>query len=816
MSDLLAEFVRISRYAKYLPEKNRRETWKEQVDRVMDMHKMYFSHIKSDAFKTIFDAIKIALYDQRILGSQRALQFGGPSILNKHARMYNCTATYVDRPRVFQEVMWLLLCGCGVGVSVQKHHIDKLPEIKEINKDDRKTFIINDSIEGWADAIGTLMYSYFNIGEYAGKYVLFDYARIRPKGAAIANIDGKAPGPEPLRKAIEHIREVIENRIKAVKEAHNISNLDGEKTDDSKKFKKHTRSEESKEIRATKKRKGDKSIIIKLSPEHMEELKHKHREDNTHAHFSEIKHTEKSIKLRPIDAFDIITHASDAVIAGGVRRSALITLFSLDDEEMLSAKTGSWFINNPQRGRSNNSVVLMRNEVTKEQFKSIIKHTQEFGEPGFIWVDDLETLYNPCGEIRLNGHDKFGNSGCEFCNLTEINMKAVKTADEFYDSCRLAAALGTLQAAYTNFPYLGEVTERIVREEALIGVSMTGMMDNPKIAFDPKIQRKGAEIVIATNKMIAKLIGINKAARCTTVKPAGSTSCLLASASGIHPHHAKRYFRRVQSNKTEKTLQYFKSINPLCVEESKWSSNNTDDVVTFLCEAPEGALTKDEVNTIDLLKYVKLTQQNWIKHGSESNSCHNVSNTITVKDEEWMEVADFIYDNRSDFAGVSLLSASGDRDYVQAPFQTVYTPEELIKMYGAPAMFASGVIVHAAETYDGNLYRACDTFLGIGEKLDSTLIFDKKCIQQSIEKTKKLFDKFIWDQRAEKFSNKYFGGNKYLTMTCLKDIDAFKTWYDISRSIKPVDWTQFVEYEDTTNPMADTACAGGVCHLVRI
>jgi ribonucleoside-diphosphate reductase alpha chain len=608
-------------------------------------------------------------------------------------------------------------------------------------------------------------------------------------------MDGKAPGPDPLRKALENIRTVIESRIKAVRESSIIDETDVDLPPTKRDRKQSEEFTEQKESLEPTNRKH------KLSDEPIQQKK---------------RHVDVSIRLRPIDAFDIITHSSDAVIAGGVRRSALITLFSLHDSEMMAAKTGDWYIKNPQRGRSNNSVMLLRDQVSKEEFLKIIDHTKQFGEPGFIWTDDLETLYNPCGEIKLYGHDKVGNSGCEFCNLTEINMKEVKAKNDFYDACEVAAALGTFQAAYTAFPYLGDVTESIVRDESLIGVSMTGMMDCPKIAFDPKVQRHGAKLVVGTNKVVAKLLGINTAARCTTVKPAGSTSCILGSASGIHPHHAKRYFRRVQANKSEKPLQYYKRLNPASVEESKWSANVTDDAITFLCEAPEGALTRDSISNMDMLNYVLLTQQNWIQYGSTRNGRHNVSNTITVKADEWDLVARFIHDNRYDFAGISLLSASGDRDYVQAPFQSVYKADELIKMYGNGAMLASGLIVHATNAFDGNLYRACDTFLGIGEQLEPISAIDVDHIPESIDKVKKIFDKITWVQRASKFAKRYFGGDKHKTMICLKDIDAFKTWCDIERSLVAVDWEQLEEYEDNTNPSADAACAGGVCSLVRI
>ena len=489
---------------------------------------------------------------------------------------------------------------------------------------------------------------------------------------------------------------------------------------------------------------------------------------------------------------------------------------------MMKSKTGDWFIKNPQRGRSNNSVLLLRDQVTQEQFDKIMESTKQFGEPGFIWADDKECLYNPCVEVSLYAHDEKGNSGCEFCNLSEINMKGITTADEFYRACEAAAIIGTLQAGYTDFPYLGKITESIVRKEALIGVSMTGMMDSPKIAFDPEIQRAGAQVVVRTNQRIAKLIGINPSARCTCVKPAGTTSCLLSTSSGIHPHHAQRYLRRVQANISEEPLQFYKRYNPESVETSVWSANKSDDVITFLCEIPKGAMDKDEVSAVQLLDYVKLTQDNWVNGGRVVERCakrflqHNVSNTITVKPDEWDDVAKHIYKYRQSYAGVSLLGASGDRDYQQAPFKKVYTEEEIIKMYGPAALFASGLIIHALQAFNNNLYGACDSFLGIGERLEPLPLLADTDIPESIDKLQLLFQKRMWIKRAEKFAGRYFNGDRRQLTYCLKDVDGLKCWYDLKRSLKPVPWEEMLEETDNTKVEQTVACAGGACVLTKI
>lgn len=712
-SSQLSEFIRVARYARYLPEKGRRETWAEQVDRVMSMHREFYIGIDNPDLINVMNEIRDAMINKEILGSQRGLQFGGLAILNKHARLYNCTATYMDRPRAFQEVMWLLLCGCGVGISVQIHHVNQLPVLnRPING--TKQVVIPDSIEGWADAVGELMNSYFVPGSAR---VEFDFSNIRPKGSIIHNMDGKAPGPGPLHRALEKIRTICD-------------------------------------------RSGE--------------------------------------RLRPIDVFDIITHASDAVVAGGVRRSALLTIFSADDHEMASAKTGNWFVDNPQRARSNNSVLLLRDRTTFEQFHSIIEHTRQFGEPGFIWADDTEVLYNPCCEIQLYARDSNGTSGCEFCNLSEINMKKITTPEEFYRACRLASALCTLQVGYCSFPYLGSVTESIVKHEALIGVSMTGMMDSPAIAFDPEVQRAGAKIVVETNRHFAKILGFNPAARCTTVKPAGTTSCILDTASGIHPHHSKRYFRRVQSNCLEHTLNFYKSKNPDSVEPSVWSSNGTDEVITFLCETHANAKTKKEVGALELLKFVHLTQNNWIKFGSESARKHNVSNTITVKPEEWEDVIQYIYTHRSDFVGVSLLPMSGDRDYIQAPFQEVLTRCELENQYGPNIVSAIRPLLLRAKRLFDNLYKACD---------------ELRCDRLSVIGSSR---KVQWVRCAKSFAKNRFNGDIQKLIYCLKDVDAYKQWNRISSRTVPVNWEEFTEKEDNTKQVSDPACSGGACQIIKL
>lgn len=741
----LQEYTYVSKYARYKKEAKRREIWNEAIDRVCEMHCGRFPQVE-DEIVSAFEISKI----KRVLGSQRALQFGGIPILKKNARIYNCIASYCDRPRFFQECFWLLLCGCGTGFSVQKHHIAKLPDFYANRSKKKKEFVIPDTIEGWADALGILIASYMPHPEFeswAGCDVEFDFSEIRPAGSELASGVGKAPGPEPLRRSLKVIKGLLDNLVNVGFE-----------------------------------------------------------------------------RLRPIDAYDIIMHASDAVLSGGVRRSATLCMFSYDDEEMVNAKTGNWFTENPQRARSNNSAVLLRSKVTKEEFFALVQKNRQFGEPGFIWVSDLEALYNPCVEIGLYAYDEEGNSGWQACNLCEINGKKIKTKEDFAIAAKAAAIIGTLQASYTNMPYLGPVSKKIIEKEALLGVSITGMMDNPDVIFDPETQREMAALIVKTNKDFAKKIGINPAARCTCVKPAGTTSCILGSASGIHPHHATRYFRRIQGNWMEPPLQYFKKFNPQAVEKSVWSANGTDEVISFCVEVPSGAKTKNQLSAVTLLEHVLLTQNNWVAAGKNADLCakpwltHNVSNTINIRPEEWDAVAEFIYEHRDNFAGIALLPQSGDLDYPQAPMCTVYNHHEIVSMYGEGCLFASGLIVDGLRAFNDNLWAACDAVLGFGTPLVEPVKPDNSNNADEyaayVESLQSYRNKLDWVRRAKQFAERYFSDD-YRQMTyCLKCVHNWKLWQDLSREYVSVDYSHMIEDEDNTKISETIACAGGSCSII--
>jgi len=723
----LQNYTFVSKYARWIEKENRRETWKEAVDRVKTM--MHTQYDEKNISEEIDWAYEL-MFKKKVLGSQRALQFGGEPILKRHAKIYNCTSSYCDRLRFFQECFWLLLCGSGTGFSVQKHHVAKLPSLSKEPKSKKGVkYKIEDSIEGWANALGVLLSSYFvrpsdpEFKEYKDQHIVFDYSNIREKGSSLSSGVGKAPGFEPLQNGLEKVRELLEACLER-----------------------------------------------------------------------------KQKKLRPIDAYDIIMHSSDAVLSGGVRRSASLALFSADDEEMAKAKTGNWYVDNPQRARSNNSALLLKDDTTYEQFAELMESVKEFGEPGFIWSDSTEMTFNPCVEVGMWPVDeKTGKSGWQGCNLSTINCSSVVDEEDFYERCKAAAVIGTLQAGFTGLDYLGDTSKAIFDREALLGVSLTGIMEKHELVLTEKVLKKGAKIAVDTNKELAKKININQAARVTCLKPEGTSSSMLGTSSGIHPHHAKRYIRHVQANILEPPYQYFKSYNPQACEKSSWSANDTDEVVKFPIEVPDGSKLKNQLPAVEMLGVVKDAQKNWVHSGKNRSLCtqdflsHNVSNTVTVQPEEWEDVTKFIYNNRKFFAGISLIPQSGDKDYPQAPFTTVYTSREIVKEYGDAALWCSGLIELGLNAFENNLWAACDYIT----------------LKQEGEKDSE--DKKLFALKMHRFANKYFDGDLKRVTYCMKDVYNWKRYKDLYESFTKVDYTQLLETEDNTVGIEEISCAGGAC-----
>ena len=570
---ILSDITVHMKYARYNPELKRRETWEELVTRNMNMHLKRYPEL-SDDIKGAYDYV----LDKKVLPSMRSMQFGGKPIEISPNRIYNCAYLPIDSVDAFSETMFLLLGGTGVGYSVQRHHVDKLPLINKPYKKRTRRYLIGDSIEGWADAIKILMKSYLN-----GKSsrIVFDYSDIRPKGARLVTSGGKAPGPQPLKECILKITGVLQNK-------------------------------------------------------------------------------EDGDSLSTLEAHDIICYIADAVLAGGIRRAALISLFSADDDEMISCKSGAWWELNPQRGRANNSAVLMRHKITKSFFMDLWKRVElsKAGEPGIYFNNDKDWGTNPCCEIALRPF--------QFCNLCEVNVSNIESQEDLELRVKAAAFIGTLQAGYTNFHYLRPVWQETTEKDALIGVSMTGIGSGRILGYD---MEAAAKVVNKENTRVAKLIGIRRAARTTTVKPAGTTSLTLGTSSGIHAWHNDYYIRRIRVGKNEAIYTYLANNHPALVEDCVFRGHDTA-VISIPQSAPQGSILRTE-SAFQLLERVKRVATEWVKTGHRSGSnTHNVSATISLKDEDWELAGDWMWKNRDHYNGLAVLPYDGGT-YTQAPFEDI-------------------------------------------------------------------------------------------------------------------------------------------------
>ena len=567
---ILSDITVYMKYAKFNPALNRRETWDELVDRNKEMHLKNFPKLKRE----IEDAYTF-VYDKKALPSMRSMQFAGKPIEISPNRIYNCAYLPIDDWRAFGETMFLLLGGTGVGYSVQKHHVDQLPEIRKPDPKKHRRFLIGDSIEGWADAVKVLVRSYFE----GGSTPVFDFSDIRPKGAQLITSGGKAPGPQPLKECLLKIQGVLDSK-------------------------------------------------------------------------------ENNDKLKPIEVHDIVCHIADAVLTGGIRRAALISLFSADDENMIAAKSGAWWERNPQRGRANNSAVLLRSKATEEFFMNLWEKIKASGagEPGIYFNNDKDWGTNPCCEIALRPY--------QFCNLCEVNVSDVDDQEDLNQRVKAATLIGTLQASYTNFHYLRPVWQRTTEKDALIGVGMTGIGSGAAQKLDLK---QAAQIVKEENERVAKLIGINSAARCTTIKPSGTSSLTLGTSSGIHAWHNDHYIRRIRVGKNEAIYTHLSIYHPELVEDEYFRPHDTA-VISVPQKAPEGSILRHE-SALQLLDRVKFFYQNWIKPGHRTGqNTHNISATVSIKDNEWEEVGKWMWENRKFYNGLSVLPFS-EHTYKQAPFE---------------------------------------------------------------------------------------------------------------------------------------------------
>jgi ribonucleoside-diphosphate reductase alpha chain len=566
---ILSDITVFNKYAKYLPEMQRRETWEELVTRNKEMHQKKYPHIANE-----IESAYAYVYNKKVLPSMRSLQFGGRPIEVANNRIYNCAFLPIDDMDAFSELMFLLLGGTGGGYSVQRRWVDKLPTVLGPTSESRR-FLVGDSIEGWADAIKVLVESF-----YRGKQEpAFDFRDIREKGAALITTGGKAPGPEPLKVCLDKLSEKFKSAI--------------------------------------------------------------------------------GRKLSPLEVHDICCIIADAVLAGGIRRAALISLFDRDDQEMLSCKSGAWWEDAPYRARANNSAVLPRGEVSKEEFYELMKIVEASGagEPGVYWTSNEEWGTNPCCEIGLRPF--------QFCNLCELNASDVTDQADLNARARAAALIGTLQAGYTDFHYLRPIWKETTEKDALIGVGMTGIGSGAVLGLN---LREAADQVVEENKRVAGLIGVNPAARTTTVKPSGTSSLVVGSSSGIHAWHNNYYIRRMRVGKDEALYHYMLGAMPELVEDDTFNPKGA--VLSFPQAAPRGAILRSESPT-ELLDRVRLFNLDWVRHGHISgDNTHNVSCTISLKDDEWGECVDWMWSNRNEYNGISVLPYDGG-SYVQAPFEDI-------------------------------------------------------------------------------------------------------------------------------------------------
>lgn len=763
--NIISDYIFYSKYSR-VKEDGTKESWEESISRVMQMHWSFFENKiteeKREAFLKVFNTAWSAYENRLILGSQRALQYGGEQLLKNHLRLYNCTSSYLNRVAFFEECMESLLSGEGTGYSVQKVHTEQLPVMKGVDSSKKVVFEIPDSIEGWARSVGMLIEHYY----YNLPVIEFDYSQIRPEGSFISG-GFKAPGPEPLK--------VCHSKIK--------------------------------------------TILDKVN----------------------------NRKLRPFELHYITCIIADAVISGGIRRSAMIALFDIDDIEMLSCKTGNWFQMYPELCRCNNSAVIFE-DTPKEEYLKIMKYIKEYGEPGIIFLSDPDQMLNPCAEVSMipkyENEDGSIEYGWGYCNLCEINGARIKTEEEFYKACEAAAILGTFQAAYTDFPVLTNASKKIAERDALIGVGITGMADNPTILFNETIQRNGAEIVKKTNQLVADIIGINPAARTTVIKPSGNASQLLGCGSGIHAYHFRKYIRNIQANNNEQALQEIQKVHPEIISKSFWNPKG-ESVLSFPVELDENTMVRVDFSTIDFLKRIYSTKMNWIENGTNWDHPStkknpkirmNVSCTVSVKDDEWEKVADWIWDHKEGFCGLSFLPESGDLDYPQAPYTSYLNEKELAETYGQGAILSSGLIVDGLQVF-GDIWTACNAAQG---RADNLLVFSDEYllafIKKHLENGKLLVNidgihisdvnaissylqhkvdmRKDWVRRFKKFAINYFNGNEQLCANCLKHVNIFHTWQKIKNK-ESIEW-QSVRWEheirDAGSDVA-TACMGGKCSI---
>lgn len=871
---LMSEAKFFESYSRWDDQQQRYETWDESVNRVMNMHRTFYKDKMTPELSAHIDTAAEAYRQKKILGAQRALQFGGDQLLKHQMRLYNCFSRdtqFLTRDGIksfldFNDgdtTMVKTHTGAWKPAVVKNYGNQRLKRItfkkkstaQSIRATANHTWILKDGSRTTSLKVGDQL---INVEDSSFESFDWDVASVAgSKGSAYWVVDSIEDDEEESVWCLE----VEDDHSFTLKSGIVTGNCTSTYADRDAYFGEFFYILLCGAGAGVSVQKHHAAKISKIAPRQKQSKVHvisddiegwataadvlmssffvgggKHPEyEGRKVYFDPSKIRKKNAfisggfkapgpeplinalnkiesllntlleqgitELRPIHVYDISMFIADAVLAGGVRRSATIFLFSADDMEMMTAKTGDWFINNKQRGRSNNSAVILRSDAKKDQFLQIIESIKQYGEPGFVFVESLEHCFNPCVEIGMYPQlDSI--TGWQGCNLVEQNGAKATSKEIFFEMCAAASILGTLQAGYTNFKFLPETTKKIFEREALLGVSVTGWMNNPDVLLNEEVLREGARIVKRVNREIARLIGINPAARTTCSKPAGNASVILQTASGVNGEHSPFYLRMVQMNKDAEVAKLIKKVNPHMVEESVWSADKADYVIAFPIIAPPQSIFRKDLYGVNLLEKVKLIQQSWIEEGTDHDLTvqktlrHNVSNTISVLPHQWEEVADYLFENRNYFVGVSLLSASGDKDFHQAPMTEIMMEEEIIDEYGRGAIFASGLIVDSVKGFD-NLWEA----ILIAQQVEDSGDIEKVELRAE------------WVRRFKKYAENYFNGDVKKTEYCLKAVYLLHKWTKIQQNFKNIDFATMLEEKkyidiDTT---AAQSCQGGAC-----
>lgn len=578
------KFIALSRYSRWLPDENRRETWGETVDRYINK---VVVPVVSDT--KVVSELRQAIVDLKVMPSMRGLMTAGPALDRDNTCLYNCSYLPVDDPKAFDEAMFILMCGTGVGFSVERQYINKLPEVPEKLFQSDTTIVVKDSKEGWAKSYRQLISLL-----YAGEIPKFDITKVRPAGSRLKTFGGRSSGPQPLVDLFDFTIKTFQNS--------------------------------------------------------------------------------QGRKLNSIECHDIMCKVGEIVVSGGVRRSAMISLSNLSDDRMRHAKSGMWWENNPQRALSNNSAAYTEkpdSETFMREWLALVE--SKSGERGIFnreaarktvgkygrRDEDHEWGTNPCSEIILRPY--------QFCNLTEVVIKSDDTFSSLKKKVELATILGTIQSTYTHFPYLRKVWKNNTEEERLLGVSLTGIMDNPitngRYQKDMPLKETLEELrkyAVSVNTKWANILGIPESTAITCVKPSGTVSQLVDSASGIHPRHSQYYIRTVRGDNKDPLTIFMKEVG--IPNEPDVMKPEMTTVFSFPVKSPENAILRDSLSALDQLELWLTYANYWCEH--------KPSVTVTVRDEEWLEVGAFVYKHFDKMSGISFLPHS-DHNYKQAPYQAI-------------------------------------------------------------------------------------------------------------------------------------------------